>query len=106
MKDNIEINTEALELVVNELESKLSDIKTIHDELNKKMSFLDGDNDIWKGRVQDKIHNYYLEISSKFPNTIEELNNYIVFLKNTIENYKNEEKGITKDILENQLDIN
>lgn len=106
MKPNMKIDTPTLEIAIGQLEEKITNIQNIYDDLNKKISLLNGDNDIWKGKVQESVYNYYLELSSQFPNTIKQLNNYKNFLQTTIENYKFEEESINHDILSNESNLN
>lgn len=102
----MEMNTETLEKTISEVDAKISDIKGIYNEIEKKMMVLDGADDIWKGKVQSSLYKHYLEIAANFPIVVEQLTAYSTFLKNSVENYKNTESSINTDVDNNQDDLN
>lgn len=108
MNNSLKVDTEALEKVVSILEKKISNLKDIYDDIDKKLQNINGDTELWKGKVQESTYNYYLEISKDFPKTIEELNKYKSFLKNVITKHKDQNQSINKDIDNNgiNLDLN
>lgn len=108
MENIISIDTEALNEVISSLETKLANMTEIYDSLNTKLELLNGESDVWKGPSQEETYEYYKEISSRFPDTLKKLDNFITYLKKTVQDYKNEDDSIIKDleINENNLSIN
>ena len=69
---------------------------------------LDGSNNIWKGVAQKAFYDHYTRVSAHFPDIIDQLNAYSLFLAESIETYNSRENDIDRDIddNENKLDIN
>lgn len=107
MENAISIDAEALNEVISSLESKLATMTEIYDSLNNKLELLNGESDVWKGPSQEETYEYYKEISSRFPDTLKRLDDFIEFLKGTVQNYQNEDDSIIKDleINENNLSV-
>jgi len=105
---NIDIKTEGLELVVSLLNEKIKTIEEIFSDIDKKMKMIDGTSDVWQCDSQDVTYKSYKTISKTFPNMVEQLTSYKLFLEKTIDNYKKGEADINKEINdnENNLDVN
>jgi len=108
MKSNIMIDTEKLENIITSLEENAAIVKQIFEELNTKLKDFDGSNEVWQGDVQSAVYQNYDAISKNFPSIVEQLNDYNIFLRKTVNNYKKEEKNIDTSIDNNKenLDVN
>ena len=105
---NIDIKTDGLELVVSLLNEKINSIEEIFNDIDKKMLKIDGTSEVWQSTSQDAVYKSYKTISNTFPNMVEQLTSYKLFLEKTIANYKKGEADINKEINdnENNLDVN
>ena len=105
---NIEINTEKLEIIINSLDEKVKNVTNTLNDIELKMSKINGNEDTWQGEAQESVYKNYLTISKNFPNIVEQLENYSKFLKTTVTNYKTGEHSIDSDIIENKenLEVN
>lgn len=90
-------NTMEFEKEINSLQSSLSRIKDIFQKENVNMNKIDN-TDIWSGKTQQSITEKYDELKENFPVIEESLENYIKFLRLTLENYKNTEIKINTNI--------
>ena len=102
------MDTEQLEKLISALEKNAITVKEIFNDLDSKLKTFDGNNDVWQGKVQEALYENYCDVSKRFPDIVEQLNNYNVFLRNTVDNYKKEEEHIDTsiDINKENLDIN
>lgn len=100
-------NTMEFEKEINSLQSSLSRIKDIFQKENVNMNKIDN-TDIWSGKTQQSITEKYDELKENFPVIEESLENYIKFLRLTLENYKNTEIKINTNIdnVQKKLNVN
>ena len=58
--------------------------------------------------VKEAFYEHYTGVSSHFPDIIDQLNSYVLFLAETIENYEKRDQAMDKDIDDNKnnLDVN
>ena len=103
----VEINTNEFENALGSIETKVSEIKDIIKAIDKEMSLIDGSNSIWKGKAQDIVYTRYKEISGKYPEFETKLDDYVTFLKNTVELYKQENHAQSQSVVvqDDELDI-
>ncbi len=108
MANNVYMNSEALDLINFKLEDKTKKLDDLYKELNNKLSILDGNSIVWKGKAQEAFYEHYTGVSSHFPDIIDQLNSYVLFLAETIENYEKRDQAMDKDIDDNKnnLDVN
>lgn len=105
MMKSISIETDGLSNTVEKIEEKVLNISNIFDEIEKKMHMIDGTSDTWKSNAQASVYKNYKTISNNFPVMVEQLNNYVLFLKTTIDNYKRGENVIGNSIDNNQNNL-
>ena len=108
MSNNVYMDTDALDLINFNLEEKTKQLEDAYKELNIKLEVLNGSNPTWKGKAQEVFYEHYSNVSAHFPDVIDQLNSYTLFLAETIENYNKRDKDMDKDIDKNEdnLDIN
>ena len=104
---SVKINTNEFENTLGSIETKVSEIKDIIKDIDKEMSLIDGSNSIWRGKAQDIVYARYKEISNKYPEIETKLDDYVTFLKNTVELYKQENDTQSQSVVvqEDELDI-
>lgn len=102
------MDTEALDLINFSLEEKIKELEEMYNNMNNKIKVLDGTNDTWKGKAQEAFYDYYTRVSSHFPDVVDQLRAYSVFLAQTVEEYHEREQSIQDDEEKNtnNLDIN
>ena len=108
MSKTVKIITPDFESKLNLIETKVSEIKSLIVSIENDMTKVDGTHlTIWHGKAQEILYNYYKNVSSKFPNIEKRLDDYITFLKNTVELYKQEENAQEKSVVnqEESLDV-
>ena len=93
---------------IDKFEKTVNEINDILDKMKKSMTEINGNNDTWKSKVGVAVHERYSESEKKFENINSELNKYTVFLKQTLNSYKEAEEIQEKSIEEQQknLDVN
>ena len=108
MNSNVMINSEAFENYITKFDAKLIEIKTTLTNLSNTMKEIDGNNDTWKSKTAVAVHESFSEIESHFEEVDEELNVFSLFLKDVLEDYKNEEEREEKriDTNDSYLDVN
>lgn len=105
----ININEEGLQKIIEELNKEIEELEEIQENIDKKINLLDGTHDIWQGEAQKTLYEeYYPDIKNMFPDRVRKIQDIRDFLVNVLENYKNGDKTISKDIEKNEenLDIN
>lgn len=108
MSKLFKINTSEFEKNLDLFESKISEVKKLIEDINNEMSKVDGTHlTIWSGKAQEILYNHYKKIASKFPEIENRLEEYDIFLKNTLSLYKQEENVQEKsvDIQADELDV-
>lgn len=103
---SITIKKAEFEQLINEFDREIENIKKIYSDIEEKAERLNGLDDMWKGKTQEKVYEYYYDISNDFPNNIERFESLSNYLKNTLQNYTDEEKGLNEDIDFNSKDLN
>lgn len=95
----VRINTPEFESNLSSIETKISEIKSLMNDINDEMEKVDGTHlTIWSGKAQEMLYNHYNKVSAKFPNMEKRLDEYVVFLKNTLDLYKQEEDTQEKSV--------
>ena len=105
---NIILDKDSYKNQVDLFEKKAKEIKDSLFYMTKTMSEIDGKNDNWKSKVGVAVHNGYMEDEQKFKGIEEQLDKYVKFLRETLENYNEEEtkQGKSIDDQKNNLDVN
>ena len=108
MDSNIMINSEAFEDYITKFDAKLVEIKNTLSSLSNTMKEIDGNNETWKSKTASAVHDKFSEVESHFEEINNELSVYSLFLKDVLEDYKNEEGREEKRIDTNDryLDVN
>ena len=108
MSNKVFMDSDALDIVNFKIEEKTKELDTLYKEMNDKLKVLDGTNLTWKGKAQEAFYDHYTRVSAHFPDIIDQLNSYTLFLAETIENYNNRDKDMNDDIDNNEdkIDIN
>ena len=102
------MDSEALDMINFELEEKIKELDALYKDMNNKVKILDGTNDTWKGKAQEAFYDHYTRVSAHFPDIIDQLNSYTLFLAETIETYNNRDEDMNTDVDNNdeRLDLN
>ena len=104
---NVKINTNEFETTLGSIEKKVSEIKDILNSIDKEMLLIDGSTSNWKGKAQEIVYTRYKEVSNKYPAFEAKLDDYVTFLKNTVELYKQENDVQNQSVIvqDDELDI-
>ena len=108
MANNVYMDSNALDLINFKLDEKVKKLEELYRELDNKMEVLNGSDNTWKGKAQEAFYEHYTGVSAHFPDIIDQLNSYVLFLAETIENYEKRDKDMNTDIDNNEdnLSIN
>ena len=108
MANKVYMDTDALDLINFSIEEKTRALDNIYKELDNKLAILDGQDPTWKGKAQEALYDYYTRVSAHYPDVVDQLNSYVLFLAETIENYNKRDKDISGDVDKNEdnLDVN
>lgn len=79
-------------------DKKIGNVEDIFNNLSSCMKKIEGNNDIWRSDTSVAVYEKYLELEKKFKEINIELNTYSIFLKETLENYKEEDLKENKTI--------
>lgn len=106
MSKTARISTSEFESKLGSIETKVQEIKNLISSIDNEMSKVDGTHiTIWSGKAQEILYSHYKNVSNKFPNIEKRLDDYITFLKNTVELYKEEEKTLENSVNNNEDDL-
>ncbi len=105
MASNIYMNTSNLSLVAFSIENKIKQIDDLYKEVKNKLDSIDGSSTTWKGKSASAFVNLYQNVEKDFSTSVEELENYNLFLTNTIDNYERIENSINEDIDNNEENL-
>lgn len=102
------MDSEAIDSLNLELQQKTKELEDLYKDMNLKLKVLDGTNATWKGKAQEAFYDHYTRVSAHFPDIIDQLNAYVLFLAETTDTYNNREKDIDTDIDNNEdkIDVN
>ena len=108
MNSNIMINSEAFEDYITKFDAKIGEIEDTLYELSNTMKVIDGNNEIWKSKTAVAVHDKFKEVESNFEGIKNELGIYSLFLKDVLQDYKDEEEREETRIDNNDsyLDVN
>lgn len=108
MDSNIMINSESFQDQINKFDAKTGEIEEILNTMSRTMKEIDGNNDTWKSKVGQKIHEEFVDVEKNFEKINAEFSVYSLFLKDVLEDYKMEEEKQEKSIEDgsNYLDVN
>ena len=101
MNRKITINKEAFSEDINKFEEKVNKVTECLERLSDNIGSVDGTNELWKSDTAVAMHEDYLEIEKRFKKINVELNTYVIFLKETLEKYEQEEQNEEKKIADN-----
>lgn len=106
--DNILVNQEELSNIISKLELKIKSLEDIQEEIENKVSIIDGSSDVWSSDTQKKAYDKYRSITKEFLNSIVKIKALKIFLQNTLDNYSNSDEKLNDSIENNKdnLDIN
>ena len=105
MNRNITINKDLFSEDINKFEEKVNKITECFERLRDNIGSVDGSNDLWKSDTAVAMHKDYLELEKRFNKINVELNTYVIFLKETLERYIQEENTIDKAIVDNNSNL-
>ena len=102
------MDTDALDMINFSFEEKIKELDELYKNLDNKLKILDGTTDSWKGKAQEAFYDHYTRVSSHFPDVIDQLKSYSLFLAQTVEEYHEREESILNDEEKNtdKLDMN
>lgn len=108
MSNRVFMNSDTLDLINFDLVEKTKELEDLYKEMNDKLKILDGTNMTWKGKAQEAFYDHYTRVSAHFPDIIDQLNSYTLFLAETIETYNNRDEDMNTDVDNNdeRLDLN
>ena len=106
--NKVYMDSYSLDLINFSLDEKTNELEDLYKEMNDKLKVLDGTNQTWKGKAQETFYDHYTRVSAHFPDVIDQLRSYSLFLAETIENYSNRDNDINEDIDKNEdkMDVN
>ena len=104
----IEIKEDEFKKTITALDAEITNLENIYEQITKKAKKLDGNDDMWKGKAQKALYDYYESVARDFPDTVERIKSFSTYLKNTLDNYVAGENSINKDVDESKenLDVN
>jgi hypothetical protein len=109
MNTRISIHSiEDFDRIVSNLNNCLNNIKQSFDIESKSMNEIFDDPKSWSGKSRDKANEKYEIITKVHPNVIESLQNFVTFLEDTSNRYKELEKS-TNDAIDKyseELNVN
>lgn len=93
------------ENVIIKLENSLAQIKTIFANEIKNNEKINR-TEVWTGKTQEAIYEKNKKLQENYPKVEEALQNYIMFLKQVISEYKAMEQSFSSDIDKNATNLN
>lgn len=102
------MDSEAIDALNLELEQKTKELEDLYKDMNLKLKVLDGTTNTWKGKAQEAFYEHYTRVSAHFPDIIDQLNAYVLFLAETTDTYNNRDQEINTDVDNNEdkIDVN
>ena len=103
----MKIKSEEFESIIESIETSSNNIEEVFKKIDKTMDKLHN-NDVWQGMANESYYNRYKTLSILFPKVNMTLDNYIKFLKTTLDNYTRLENTINQSADNNStsLDVN
>lgn len=107
-ESNILVNSEAFQDSIAKFDERIKKVSELLSNLSNTMQEIDGNNENWRSATAKSIHEEFSEIESNFEQINAELTVYSIFLKETLEDYNEEETKQEKAIEDNaeNIDIN
>jgi hypothetical protein len=96
----------AFDNIITNLNNSLNRINDNFSEEQAGVNSVLGNSNSWSGRAQTKAQEKYTEITNMYPSIIASLTNFINFLQDTSNNYKEFEKEINDNIEQNLDSLN
>ena len=99
---------EEFDKIVENLNNELNKIKESFDSESNNMKKILDNKEVWSGKARDKANEKYEKMTNIYPKVTQSLENYVSFLKDTSNRYKELEKS-TNDAIEkysNELNVN
>ena len=102
------INGDSFQSKINTIEDKVNKVAETLELISNNMKQIDGTNDVWKSETAVEMHNDYIELQKNFEKINVELCTYVIFLKNVLESYTEQENNLDIAIEKNSdnLDVN
>lgn len=102
------INSDSFQEKINRLEEKVNNVADTLELICNNMKQIDGTNDNWKSDTALAMHDDYIELEKNFQKINVELYTYVIFLKNVLEDYVEQERNIDQAVENNSpnLDVN
>ena len=91
--------------VVVDLNNSLNRLKNLFGEETKSLKMFLTNDSSWNGKAKSKANEKYEEISNMYPSITQSLDNFISFLVNTSEKYKQFEQSLNTDVETNKEDL-
>ncbi len=91
--------------IVQDIEKSIDRMSQTFSYSNKNMDYID-ENNIWVGKTKDVVVDKYSNFKKNIPTVLESLNNYVRFLKDTLDKYEKLESSYRKDLDLNQDNLN
>lgn len=104
MSKEVITDSNKFEEIINNLEASLPNIKSIFDSQSANYERIN-ETDAWSGKTQQIIYQKYRDLTKNYEPILNSLNNYVKFLKITIENYKNYETSLNSSIEDNEENL-
>ena len=103
---NILVSSEAFQESITKFDEKIKKVSDLLSNISNTMSEIDGVNETWRSDTSKSIHEEFSIIESNFEKINAELTVYSIFLKETLEEYNNEENKQEKAIEDYEEDLN
>jgi len=105
--DNIYLNITEMEQRIIEIDNNIFKLENIYNELNSKMKIINGPNELWDSDTQKKSYDKFLNLLDVYSNSINQMKSLKVFLKDTLNSYRNSENKLNDTINSNgdNLDV-
>ena len=102
----IKMDTENMVKLISSFEHHMNAVNEILDSIEKNSRLIDGSTDIWKGKTQESVYQSYSTISESFPRITSQMQNYLSFMKKSVDDYILAENSIDDSINSESKDLN
>ncbi len=93
------------EAIVNNLEKSVQRINDVFTDENNNIEQINNTK-CWSGKTEETVYGKYRELTNNYEPIKEALTNYVKFLKITLENYKQYEAMLDRQLEENSENMN
>lgn len=105
MNDHAKMDSVLFEEILREMEVKVNAIHSLFHTMDKEMSSINGESSTWYGDAQATLYRQYCAVSKKFSSIDDKLDNYLSFLRTTLDNYERRNEALNRSVSENQEDL-